>query len=77
MALIRTECHGSCPWSRASRHGPPQTPMAAVGIRLVCIIMYVFYVPPSRNVLLVNNSMINRDSTSHGGEGVANVSAKW
>jgi hypothetical protein len=53
--------------------------MAAVGIRLVCMIMYVFYVPPSRNVLPVNvnDFIIIRDSMSLGGKGVANVSAKW
>lgn len=53
--------------------------MADMDVRLVCIIMYVFYIPPSRNVLLVNvnDSMWIRDSTSPGAEGVANVSAKW
>jgi hypothetical protein len=51
--------------------------MASVDIRLVCMIMYIVYVLPSRNVLPVNisDSMI-RVSTSPGGEGVANVSAK-
>ena len=49
--------------------------MAAVGIRLVCIIMYIFYIPHSRYVLpaKVNDSIIIRDSTSLGG-GMANVS---
>ena len=38
--------------------------------------MYIFYIPPLRNVLSVNinDSMIIRDSP--GGEGVANISAK-
>jgi hypothetical protein len=51
--------------------------MEAVGVKLVCIIMYIFYVPPSRNapLLNVNNSMIIRD-TSPGGKGVAHVSSK-
>jgi hypothetical protein len=44
-----------------------------------CLYNYVYYIPPSRNVLpvKVNNSMIIRDSKSAGGQGVANVSAKW
>ena len=48
--------------------------MVAVGIRLVCIIVYI-RVPPSWHVL--SDSIIIRDSQSLGGEGVANVSAKW
>jgi hypothetical protein len=39
----------------------------------------IFYIPPLRNVLpvnIVNDSMIIRQSTSPGGKGVANVSAK-
>lgn len=34
--------------------------MAAPGIRVVYIVMYIFYIPPLRNVLLVNvnDSMI-------------------
>ena len=53
--------------------------MTAVGIRGVYIIMRIFYVPPSRNVLPVNvnDFIIIRDSMSLGGKGVANVSAKW
>jgi hypothetical protein len=53
--------------------------MAAVGIRLVYIIMYIFYVPPLRNVLSVNinDSMMIRDSRIIGGKGVAIVLAKW
>jgi hypothetical protein len=52
--------------------------MAAIGIRLVCIIMYIFYIPPLSNVLPinVNDPMIIRDSMSPGDEVVANVSAK-
>jgi len=43
------------------------------------MIIHIFYILPSRNALLVNvnDSVIIRDSTSPGGEGVANVSAKW
>lgn len=52
---------GTVPWS-----------MAAMGIRLVCIRMYIFYIP-LRNVLPVNNSMIISDSRSPRGEGIANV----
>jgi hypothetical protein len=53
--------------------------MTAVGIRGVYIIMRIFYVPPSRNVLPVNinDSMMTKDSTSQGDEGVANVSVTW
>ena len=55
--------------------------MTAVGIKLVCIIMYtnIIHVLPLRNVLPVkiNESMMIRDNMSPGGKGVANVSAKW
>ena len=53
--------------------------MASVGLRVVCMIKYIFYVSPSRNVLPadVNESMIVRDRLSQGGEGLVNVSAKW
>jgi hypothetical protein len=53
---------GSCPWDRVSGHGHPGEFMAAMGIRLVCIIMYTFYIIPLRNVLPVNfnDSMIIR-----------------
>ena len=61
--------------------------MVAVGIRLVCIVMYILYnnvyillyIPPLGNVFpaKVNDSMIIRDSMSLGGEGECNVSAKW
>ena len=57
--------------------------MAALGVRLICVIMYIFSgtctscgeLFPSRNVLPVNvnDSMIIRNSTSPGGEGVSNV----
>jgi hypothetical protein len=55
-----------CPWDWASRHGPPQVSMAALGVRFVCIIVYIFYIPSSRNVLPVdiNDSMTIRDSMS-------------
>ena len=47
-----------------------------MGVRLICVIMYKFYVPPSRDVLPVNvnDSMIIRDCGSLGGKGVANIS---
>jgi hypothetical protein len=51
--------------------------MAAVGVvRLVCIILYTFYISPQRNVLSVNSndSVIIRDSQE--GEDVASTSAK-
>lgn len=46
--------------------------MTSVGLRVVCIIMYIFYVSPSRSVLpaSVNDSMITRDRMSPGREGV-------
>lgn len=78
MALVGTEGHGSGPWDRASGHGCPQVLMAAVGIRLVCLIMGIFtYIHP-RNILHVNINgiMIIRDSMNHGDKGVADVSAK-
>lgn len=54
MTMVGTEIHGSCPWDRTRRHGSPQMSMAIVGISLVCIIKYIFYISPSRNVLFVN-----------------------
>jgi hypothetical protein len=62
-------------WDRASRHGPPQVSTTGVGAIPVCIIMYIFYIPPSRNVLPVNinDCMIIRDNMSLKGEGVT----KW
>lgn len=52
--------------------------MGATGLRLVSLIMYIFYIPLLRNVLHlnVNDSMIIKDNISLGDEGVANVSAK-
>jgi hypothetical protein len=45
--------------------------MCAMGIKLVCIIMYISHIPP-KNVLPVNvnNYMIIKNSTSPGVEGV-------
>ena len=43
MALAGVEWYGSCPWDRASRQGPAWVLMAALSIRLVGIIMYIFY----------------------------------
>jgi hypothetical protein len=34
-------------------HGPPQVLMAAKGVTLICIIMYIFHIP-LRSVLPVN-----------------------
>ena len=53
--------------------------VSAVGLRLVSVIIYIFYLLPSRNILPVNvnDSMIIRDSTSPGGKGMASVSTKW
>lgn len=47
------------------------------GLRLICRILNIFYVPLSRSVFSVNvnDSMIIKDS-SPGGKGIANVSAK-
>ena len=58
------------------RHGSPRASVAATGIRLVCIIMYIFShssekCPP----VIANDSVIIRDSTSLGCEAVANISA--
>ena len=52
--------------------------MTAVGIGLVCIIMYIFHVPLSSVLPLnVNDSMIIRDSMNLRCKDVAKVSAKW
>ena len=79
MALIGTECYGFCPWDRTSRHGPPWVLVAVMSIWHICIIMYTFYVPTSRNIfpINVNDSMIIRDSKSLDDEGVAIDSTKW
>ena len=68
MTLGGIECHSFCPRDRTSRCGPPCISMAPVGTRFVCIIMYIFYFPSSKNVLLVNisDSMLIRDSMSLG-----------
>lgn len=48
--------------------------MAAVGIRLVCLIMYIFSGSSKECPFVnVNDSMIITDSMSLGGDGVANV----
>ena len=41
MASVGTERHGSCPGS-GTLCEPPGVLMAAVGIRLVCVIMHMF-----------------------------------
>lgn len=43
MALVGTEGHGSCLWDRANWDGPPGVSMAAIGIRLVYIIMCIYF----------------------------------
>jgi hypothetical protein len=58
---------------------PPRVLMAAMRIRLVCVIMYMipsssFEDCPSAKF---NDSMIINDSMSPGVEDVANASAKW
>jgi hypothetical protein len=47
-------------------------------VRFAYIIMYIIFVPPSRNTLpvSVNDSLLIRDSSRLGGKGVASVSAK-
>ena len=61
--------------------GPPQVLMAAVGLRLVCIITYIFSCSSIEECPLlsakVNVSVTIRDSMGLGGEVVSNVSAKW
>jgi hypothetical protein len=51
---------------RAKGHGPPLVSMAAKGLRLVCIIMCIFYIPPLRTKITftVNDSMIIRQPKS-------------
>lgn len=55
-------------------------PPLRVGIRLVCIVMYIFYFMflLQGNVLSaeMNDSMLIRDGTSSGGEGVSSVLGK-
>jgi hypothetical protein len=48
--------------------------MDAVGIRLVCIILHIVYVPSSKNLLLVNfnDFMTVRYSAAPESKGVAN-----
>jgi hypothetical protein len=50
--------------------------MAAMGIRLICIVMYIFHIP-LRNVLPVNVNDSIRIRNSPGGQGLDSVSAKW
>ena len=63
------------PWTGISGHGSPVT---ATGIRLVCIIMFIFCITHSRNSLPVNAnvSMLIWKSMSLRGENVPNVLAK-
>lgn len=74
MAFVGTEWHGSCPGT-----GPVEVflhkcwLMTAVGIRLSYIIMYIFYVSPSSNVLPTNINIfiIVKDSRTLEVRGVA------
>lgn len=56
---------------------PPKVSMAAVGMRFVCIIMYIFASSSKQCPVNVNDSVIIRHSLNLRGKGVANVSAKW
>ena len=59
-----------CPWTEPVGRGPSRVLMIAVGIRLICIIMYTVLALTSSNVL---SAKIIGDSTGLRGEGVANV----
>jgi hypothetical protein len=48
-----------------------------MGVRLLCIIMYMFSHPTPRRVLSVNDSKIISDRINLGRKDVANVSSKW
>jgi hypothetical protein len=50
-----------------------------VGIRLVCITVYISSHSPSNNALSakLNDSMIIRESTSPGSKNMTNVSTQW
>lgn len=58
-------------------HGPPRAWMAAMCIRLVCIIICIFHLPP-RSVFPVNvNDSIKIEIALSGSLGCVYVSAKW
>lgn len=61
--------------AQLARHESPQVLRIAVDVKLVCIMMYIFYfnVPPSGNVLpdKVKDSMITRNSMIPGSENVS------
>jgi hypothetical protein len=44
----------SAPGTGPTGHEPSQVSMAAMGRRLICVILYIFYVPLSKNALPVN-----------------------
>lgn len=52
--------------------------MVTVGLKIICIIMYTFSCFfKEYHCAKVNGTMIIKDRTSLGAEGVSNVSAKW
>lgn len=67
------------PGTEPARYGPPHVFMVAVGIRLVCITVYISSHSPSNNALFakLNDSMIIRESTSPGSKNMTNVSTQW
>jgi hypothetical protein len=74
-----TECHSSCPWSRANRAGPGPPQVLTVA-RHEAYLYILFYVPLSRDAppAKVNDSMKIRSSLSLGGEHVSDVpQQKW
>lgn len=75
LVLVETEWHGSCSWDR---HGPTEVLMAAMGVKNVWITLYIFYIPPSRNVLpvTINHSIIITDSRSLEDQGMTKSLSK-
>lgn len=53
--------------------------MTVMALRLVGIIMHIFYISPFKNVIPVKitDSMISRDNKSLGNKGVAFILGKW
>jgi hypothetical protein len=58
---------------------PPQVFMTAMALRLVGIIIHIFYISTFKNVIPVKitDSMINKDNKSLGNEGVTFILGKW
>lgn len=65
MAFVGTEWHGSCLWDRPADMGlyKYQVSMVAMGMRLVCITLYIFYTLLLRNVN-PSDSVITRQHKS-------------